>query len=64
MTTKIFIQDETLVWDGERLATVEEFEQADRCVGSVFEALQPGERIQLAEGVFQLDSDLDIDRQR
>ena len=43
----------------DRLATVDEYMQADRCVGSVFEALQPGQAVILAEGEFQLDKDLD-----
>lgn len=43
-----------------RLATKQEFLESDRCSGSVFEALEPGESIQLAEGVFTLDEDLDI----
>ena len=32
----------------------------DRCVGSIFESLHPGEFIELAEGVFLLDEDLDL----
>lgn len=43
-----------LGWEGDRLATKEEFDLADRCVGSIFEALEVGEKIRLAEGVFEL----------
>lgn len=43
----------------DRLATIEEYMTADRCVGSVFEALSPWSYVVLAEGEFQLDEDLD-----
>ena len=43
------------------LATKDEYESADRCVGSIFdEALQPGENIHLADGYFILNDDLDL----
>lgn len=43
-----------------QLATREEYELADRCVGSIFESLVQGENIQLAEGYYILDADLDL----
>lgn len=65
--TQIWIEEETgtLCWgsgtyQADRLATREEYESADRCVGSVFEALEPGENIQLADGYYVLDNDLDL----
>lgn len=48
------------VYQFNRLATREEYQLADRCIGSIFEALQPGENIQLADGYFILDDDLDL----
>ena len=45
---------------GERLATREEYELADRCVGSIFEALHPQENIHLQDGYFILDDELDL----
>lgn len=42
------------------LADRDQYNQVDRCTGSIFEALEPGEIIELAEGFFQLDSDLDL----
>jgi len=45
--------------EGEQLATINEYMTADRCVGSLFEGLNPGQKIFLAEGVFVLDEDLD-----
>ena len=58
--TKITIADNNrLSFDGDRLATKEEYMLGDRCVGSIFEALEPGEAIELQEGVFRLDEDLD-----
>jgi hypothetical protein len=42
------------------IATKEDYELSDRCVGSIFESLHPGEFIELAEGVFLLDEDLDL----
>lgn len=60
MTTKILIQDGLLQFDGEgELATVDEYMLADRCVGSIFQALEPNETVELKEGCFQLDEDLD-----
>lgn len=48
-----------LGWDGDRLASRNEFLLASRDVGSIFEALEPGEEIELEEGVFVLNDDLD-----
>lgn len=60
--TQIFWDEEgnQLAWDGDRLATREEYELADRTVGSIFESLHPGENIQLDDGYFILDDDLDL----
>lgn len=60
--TKIYIRDGVLSFEGDRLATLEEYELADRCIGSIFEALKPGEKIELADGLFQIDEDLDVIR--
>ena len=60
---KIFVEGdgETLCFhEGDRLATISEFNSYDRSVGSIFEALQPGEVVELAEGQFRLDDDLDL----
>ena len=59
---KILIEDEFcyLNFAYGRLATRDEYETEDRCVGSIFEVLEPGELIELAEGVFMLDADLDL----
>ena len=43
-----------------RLITVEEYEAEDKCVGSIFEALEPGELVKLQEGIFKLDEDLEL----
>lgn len=59
----IYIVDGVLTFYGDQLATRDEYALADRCVGSVFDALEPGEVIELAEGLFQLDEDLDVARE-
>lgn len=43
-----------------QLATKKDFDLADRCVGSIFEALIPGEIVWIKEGIFRLDEDLDL----
>jgi hypothetical protein len=59
--TSIHCNDGLLSWDSEYpLATKEQYELADRCIGSVFEALHPGEIIELEDGIFELDEDLDL----
>lgn len=58
--TCIYSDDATLTFSGETLATKKQYELADRCTGSVFEALQPGENIKLNDGYFILDDDLDL----
>jgi hypothetical protein len=60
MATKIFIKDGALNFNAGDLATIKDYETADRCVGSIFEALKEGEEIELKEGVFALDDELDI----
>lgn len=60
---QIFINEGTLTFDDEGrfpLATKEEYNLADRCFGSVFEALSPEEHVQLKDGYFFLDDDLDL----
>lgn len=57
--TAVYAHDLGLESPSERLATIDEYMLADRCIGSFFEVLQPGGYVQLAEGVFQLDKDLD-----
>ena len=59
--TQIFSNDGMLTFDNEYpLATKTEYELGDRCVGSVFEALSPEESIQLKDGYFVLDDELDL----
>lgn len=59
--TSIHCDDGLLCWDANKpLATKEQYELGDRCVGSIFEALKPEERIELKEGIFYLDEDLDL----
>ena len=61
MATQIFFKDGLLSFDGcSVLATKEQYQSGDRCVGSVFESLNEGEKVQLQEGVFELDEDLDL----
>lgn len=60
MATKIYCNNGLLSFDGEALATSEEYALADRCIGSIFEALEPGEEVELADGQFTLDEDLDL----
>ena len=57
--TSLYFTDDLLSVDGDTLATKDEYLLADRCWGSVFEALEPCERIALSEGIFELDSELD-----
>lgn len=42
------------------LAVKDEYELGDRCVGSIFEALEPEEHVKLADGCFVLDDELDL----
>jgi hypothetical protein len=67
VATQIFFKDGLLSFDvsgfdgsDSVLATKEQYELADRCVGSVFESLNEGEKVSLNEGVFELDEDLDL----
>lgn len=61
---RIFLNEEIgLCFDQDDLASLasrEDYELSDRCVGSVFEALSPGEVIWLKEGLFCLDDELDL----
>lgn len=58
--TTIYFDNGLLSFAGEKLATREQYDTADRCVGSIFEAIAPSEKIALAEGEFILDEDLDL----
>jgi hypothetical protein len=60
MATKIFIDDNTLNFNAGNLASVADYETADRCIASIFEALEEGEEIELKEGLFKIDDALDI----
>lgn len=59
--TSIHYDNELLGWDSDKpLATKEQYEWGDRVVGSIFEALEPNEIVELVEGLFILDDDLDL----
>jgi hypothetical protein len=62
--TQLFSKSGVLTFNDEDgtlpLATKKEYELADRCIGSVFEALSPEENIQLQDGYFVLDNELDL----
>jgi hypothetical protein len=58
--TRIYSVNDSLCFEGENLASKEQYELADRCVGSVFGGLSPRENIQLSSGYFILDDDLDL----
>ncbi|MEW6495315.1 MAG: hypothetical protein AB1589_22785 [Cyanobacteriota bacterium] len=58
--TYIYNDNDVLSFNGNNLATKEQYELADRCVGSIFEALEPGETVKLVDGDFILDDDLDL----
>lgn len=60
MATQIFNKDGFLNFDGGELASKEQYELADRSVGSIFESLNPGEEVELVEGNFVLDEDLEL----
>lgn len=60
MITIIFIEDGTLTFEGRTVASKNNYLAADRCVGSIFEALHGGESILLSEGIFFLDEELDL----
>ena len=57
---KIFFNNGVIGWDGRKLATRKEYEMADRCVGSIFDDLHPGENVQLSDGYYILDEDLNL----
>lgn len=65
--TTIYFENDLLTFsaistDGENnpLATKQQYEKGDRCVGSIFESLNPGENIHLEDGYFVLDDELDL----
>ena len=57
---QILESDEEIRKLNSRLISKEEYEGLDRCVGSIFEVLEPGEQVCLKEGIFYLDEDLDL----
>lgn len=60
MIISIYSNDGLLCWDNQYpLATKDEYMEGDRSVGSIFEALNPEEVIELSEGILTLDEDLD-----
>lgn len=60
MTTTIYNVNGTLAFNGDQVASVKEYMEADRCVGSIFEVLEAGEEVILQEGTFIIDEDLDV----
>lgn len=58
--TQILSENGFLNFSTGALASREEYETVDRCVGSIFEALRPSENVQLKEGYFILNDDLDL----
>jgi hypothetical protein len=58
--TSIYSNDGTLSLSGEALASVAEYTMGDRSIGSIFEAILPGEVVELEESLFELDDDLDL----
>lgn len=49
-----------LTFNGDRLATVQEYLLTDRCIDSIFVLLCPSQWVRLAEGIFQLNQNLDL----
>lgn len=71
MVADKFEGTETLVSEGQaeyrknigeevRLATADEYSNYSRDIGSIFDALEPNETIELSEGLFVLDDELDL----
>lgn len=59
--TKIFLVNRRLSFSGESLASVNDFQKANKRKESlVFRKLSPFQFVQFKEGVFALDQDLDI----
>lgn len=58
--TQVFFNNGLLSFDGSTLATVLQFNLGDRCVGSIFEALEQGEQVELKDGFYTLDAELDL----
>lgn len=58
-TTKIYSNNGFLNFSLGQIASLEEYLLADRCQGSIFESLKPSEVIELKEGKFELDGELD-----
>lgn len=57
---KIFSLDGFLNFSHGKLASVEEYKSEPRDVGTIFEALEEGDKVVLQEGIFVLDKDLDL----
>jgi hypothetical protein len=49
-----------LSFTGEVLASSVEYGLADRCIGSIFEALEAKELVELSDGQFIIDESLDL----
>jgi hypothetical protein len=68
--TPIYNNNGTLAFEGEPLATLQDYCRADRCEGSIFEALKPGDVVELLfldcylmkkqKKLMELDEDLDL----
>lgn len=59
--TRIYSVNGTLTFEPQdKLASKSEYQLADRCIGSIFEALKPGENIQLEDDYYVLDQELDL----
>jgi hypothetical protein len=58
--TQIFNDNGFLNFSIGTLANVDDYETSDRCEGSIFESLEPGETVVLSEGEFKIDEDLDL----
>lgn len=60
--TVIYVSDaNTLTFDEtDVVASKEQYQNADRCVASIFDALEPDEPIRLSDGYFVLDDNLDL----
>lgn len=59
--TKIYFVNGCLsiILTDRRLATLEEYKDGERSPGTIFEGLRPWQKIELSEGIFELDLDLD-----
>lgn len=63
--TQIYNNNGILAFEGESLATLQDYRLADRCEGSIFEAIHPGEVVALldetlGERLLEIDADLEL----